>query len=230
MPNLSVHLTGVSLRFTPAGDFRVGLHDGETRINSTTGEAYMNENVVQQLTLSNLRSGIPALTEAKANVLMESCVWCFTKCEHLNGVRMKSIYSSKITCFSICWPQNDFDIDTLQRVYNQDDAVEHGAEAITFLLVREITPFTAIKRAVTGEGIDYWLGYDNGDAQNLFLKSDARLEISGILRERGSNTVKNRLKAKIKQTAPTDHSFPVYISVVEFSKPKSEMVIKNAIN
>ena len=76
----------------------------------------MNENVVQQLTLSNLRSGIPALTEAKANVLMESCVWCFTKCEHPNGVRIKSIYSSKVTCFSICWSENDFDIDTLQRV------------------------------------------------------------------------------------------------------------------
>ena len=190
----------------------------------------MDENVVQQLMLSNLRSGIPALTESKANVLLESCVWCFTECGHRNGVKIKSIYCDNNACYSIGWPEKEIDIESLKRTYNRDDAVEYGAEAVTFLLILELTPFTAIRRAVTGEGIDYWLGYENNDRLNIFSQADARLEISGILRERGSNTLKNRIRAKTKQTKPTDHTFPVYISIVEFSVPKSEMVVKNATN
>ncbi|MFX0204363.1 MAG: hypothetical protein ACFFDT_00130 [Candidatus Hodarchaeota archaeon] len=190
----------------------------------------MDDNVPKQLMLNNLRSGIPALTDAKANVLIEACVWCFIKCEHNNGVKIKSIHCDNRAQYSIGWIDSEIDIDALVRAYNRDDAVEYGAEAITFLLIREFTPFTAITRAVTGEGIDYWLGYENNDSINLFSQADARLEISGILVERGSNTIKNRIKAKIKQTKPTDHTFPVYISVVEFSEPKSEMVMKNATN
>jgi len=34
----------------------------------------------------------------------------------------------------------------------------------------------------------------------------------------------------MKQTEASDHTFPVYISVIEFSGPKAEMVIKNANN
>ncbi len=47
----------------------------------------------------------------------------------------------------------------------------------------------------------------------------ARLEISGILAENKGNTVTSRINIKQKQTQPTDHTFPVYIIVVEFSKP-----------
>jgi hypothetical protein len=188
------------------------------------------EIVTKELDLGSLYSGFPALTKAKAGLLMESCVWCLAKCEHSNGVTLKSNHCAESACYSLCWIESDFDINALQRAYNQDDAVEYGAEAVTFLLVREITRFTAIKRAVTGEGIDYWLGHENNDDEMPFSKSDARLEISGILRERGSNTIRNRIKAKTKQTKPTDHLFPVYISVVEFNEPKSEMVMKNAVN
>jgi len=39
------------------------------------------------------------------------------------------------------------------------------------------------------------------------------------------NTVTNRIN--LKQTQPTDHTLPVYIIVVEFSKPWVKMVLKN---
>jgi len=53
------------------------------------------------------------------------------------------------------------------------------------------------------------------------------LEISGILAENPGNTVTSRINLKLKQTQPTDHTFPVYIIVVEFSKLWAKMVLKN---
>ena len=92
--------------------------------------------------------------------------------------------------------------------------------------MRELTHFTVIERAVTSTGIDYWLGFKNVNRNHIFHKA-ARLEISGILAENERNTVTNRIHLKQKQTQPTDHTLPVYIIVVEFSKPWIKMVLKN---
>jgi hypothetical protein len=74
-----------------------------------------------------------------------------------------------------------------------------------------------------GTGFDYWLGYDEShskyDPINFLL---ARLEISGIKSETESNNVDRRVKEKKKQTNPSDYlKLPAYISVTEFSEPKS---------
>jgi len=180
------------------------------------------------LDLDTLGSGIPALTKGKATVLKESCIWSLLKCRHKNGVKLCTINCDKQACYMICWEDRDIDIKAILRAYNKDDAVEYGAEAITLLLIREQTFYTAIRRAVTGTGIDYWLGFKSKDKTNIFTDADARLEISGILQERGNNTIKNRIKIKLKQTLPTDHTFPVFVSVIEFSQPRAEMVLKNA--
>ncbi len=190
----------------------------------------MNENNVGNLILESLSSGIPALTENKASMLKESCVWCFTKCQHSNGVIIESLFRDRSDFHRVIWDEGRINLDEILRAYNSDDAIEFGAEAITLLLIREHTPYTAIERAVKGTGIDYWLGHKSDNHTILFSKTDARLEITGILRQRGTNTIRNRIKIKMKQTEASDHTFPVYISVIEFSGPKAEMVIKNANN
>ena len=190
----------------------------------------MNENNVGNLMLESLSSGTHALTENKAAMLKESCVWCLTKCEHSNGVIIESLFCDRSDCYRVIWDEGSINLDNILRAYNSDDAIEFGAEAITFLLIREHTPYTAIERAVKGTGIDYWLGYKPDNPTIIFSTTDARLEITGILKERGTNTIKNRIKIKMKQTETSDHTFPVYISVIEFSRPKAEMVIKNANN
>ncbi|MCP4111395.1 MAG: hypothetical protein GY749_38675 [Desulfobacteraceae bacterium] len=169
------------------------------------------------------------MTKAKANLLKESCVWCLIKCKHENGVKLQSINCEEKTIYyNLSWLDKRIDIDAIFRTYNSHDAIEYGAEAITLLLIREQTSYTAIRRAVTGTGIDYWLGFKSKDEMNFFTEADARLEISGILQERITNTVKSRIKKKLKQTAPTDNTFPVFISVIEFSHPRAEMVLKDA--
>jgi hypothetical protein len=194
----------------------------------------VNENNAGNLILESLGSGIPALTENKASMLKESCIWCLTKCEHSNGVIIKSFFCDRSDCYRVIWDEDNINLDNILRAYNSDDAIEFGAEAIAFLLIKEHTLehtlYTAIERAVKGTGIDYWLGYKSDNPNILFSKTDARLEITGILKERGTNTIKDRIKRKMKQTEASDHTFPVYISVIEFSGPKAEMIMKNANN
>jgi len=157
---------------------------------------------------------------------MEACVWCLLNQNHANGVKLKVVGNDKENLFyEIYWPEN-IETETIFRSYNQDDATQFGAEAIAFLLVREYTKFTVIERAVTSTGIDYWLSFKNVNKNHLFHRA-ARLEISGILAENPGNTVTSRINLKLKQTQPTDHTFPVYIIVVDFSKPWAKMVLKN---
>lgn len=100
---------------------------------------------------------------------------------------------------------------------------EKGAEAIAFLIATSYTDFEVVEEASIGTGFDYWLGYneenENYDPDNFL---NARLEISGILKETPQNTIESRIKSKKEQTKPTDGTgLPAYISVIEFSNPKA---------
>jgi hypothetical protein len=126
--------------------------------------------------------------------------------------------------YLVTWRDDEIDEDAIVRSYNKDDATEAGAEAIAFLVSIDRTPFTAVERAITTTGIDYWLGYKE-NPNNPFERA-GRLEVSGILVENPTNKVSTRVTKKLKQTEPTDHTFPVHIIVVEFSEPYATMVLK----
>ena len=181
------------------------------------------------LILDNLETGIPSLTSNKAAMLKEACVWCLKQCKHKNGVMITCSICDENVCYSIKW-NPDIDVDGILRAYNLDDAVEFGAEALSLLLIKEKTDFTAIRRAARPSGIDYWLGYKNEDKTSLFSIDDARLEISGILSEKGSNTIEKRVKIKLNQVQASGQIFPVFVSVIEFSYPKAKTVRKDGIN
>jgi hypothetical protein len=164
------------------------------------------------------------ISEGKAKKLMETCVWCLSASKHSNGVSMQ--LNDQISTFSylVTWPTN-LDMEAINRSINQDDATEEGAEAVALLVAIERTDFTAVERASTTTGIDYWLGYKDNPPNNPFQRG-GRLEISGILKETEQNTVQARIKGKLQQTSPTARTFAVYVIVVEFSKPYATMVLK----
>jgi hypothetical protein len=187
----------------------------------------MKDKVIGDLTLEALTSGIPTLTKDKAAMLKESCVWCLTKCNHQNGVKIAFDVCDDSGHYNIKW-NKDVDMDGILRAYNSDDAIEFGAEAIALLLIKEKTQYTAIERAAKPSGIDYWLGYKTSNS--LFSKRDARLEITGILTERGSNTIKTRINMKLERPMISENVFPVFISVIEFGQPKAVTVKKDGNN
>ncbi len=188
----------------------------------------MKNNKAQKLDIGTLGDGIPALTPGKVLALQEACQWCLHTSCHKEGVEILAKYRGETNSLSILWGEKESDLQLLKRAYNKDDAIEYGAEALSLLLVRTCTDYTAIRRSATGTGIDYWLGDKKKNNNNIFSTTDARLEISGILKENPRNTVKTRIKQKLKQTIPSDGSlFPVLVSIIEFGHPKSEMVRKD---
>jgi hypothetical protein len=166
---------------------------------------------------------VAQVSEGKAKKLMETCVWCLAASNHANGVSLQVDDDSTVLSYFLSWPSK-LDLEAIGRSLNQDDATEEGAEAIALLVAVDRTEYTAVERASTSTGIDYWLGYK--DNLNNPFKRAGRLEISGILKESETNTVKIRVKRKLAQTLPTDSTFSVYVIVVEFSKPYARMVLK----
>jgi hypothetical protein len=167
---------------------------------------------------------IAQVSEGKARKLMEACVCCLIASKHKNGVNLEVKDDVAVTKHPVSWPSR-IDIEAINRSYNQDDAVEEGAEAVALLVSIAKTEFNAVERASTTTGIDYWLGHKNGSSNNPFKRA-GRLEISGILKENIKNTVKGRIQAKLAQTLPSDRTFNVYVVIVEFSKPYATMVLK----
>jgi hypothetical protein len=185
----------------------------------------MDEALVPTLSLDGIQ-GIAQVSEGKAKHLMETCVWALLHCNHKNGVRLKVVHGKDTGFYVVGWQEDALDEEAVRRSYNRDDATEYGAEAVALLISIDRTPYDAIERAITTKGIDYWLGFKNRKPNEPFHRA-GRLEISGIMTETPSNTVRERVRDKLRQTRPTDHTFPVYIIVVEFGQPYATMVLKD---
>lgn len=186
----------------------------------------MAQDIFNSLQLDRIQD-VVQVSEGKALRLMETCVLCLLDNDHANGVPLEVLDSSESVFYAVVWPESRVNVEAIRRSYNQDDAIEDGAEAIALLLSIERTTYTSVERASTKTGIDYWLGFRNSDPNSPFHRA-GRLEISGIMSENPRNKVGTRVNVKLNQTKPTDNTFPVYVVVVEFSKPYATMVLKNA--
>jgi hypothetical protein len=181
---------------------------------------------VGTLQLDQIQNAVQ-VSNGKALRLLECCVWCLLHCNHPNGVSLKVVDTSKTVFYAVAWSGDGIDADAIKRSYNQDDAIEDGAEAVALLLSVQVTSYTAVERSIKTTGIDYWLGFKNSNPNEPFHRK-GRLEISGIMEDDTSYRVSARVNEKKKQTKPTDHTFPVHIIVIEFSKPYATVVLKNA--
>lgn len=175
---------------------------------------------IQELVLAKLEEGLPGISPSLGTTLAEASIICLHSHKHVAGVEL-DVQGMVSQSFKILWEKEV--TDQLQRSWeDEQDCTELGACAIAILLILELTPYTVIRRARKGTGIDYWLGYRNTD---LIFQDSARLEISGILSGDAGN-VRSRVNQKKRQTKPSDGSLPAYVVVVEFSHPASHVVKK----
>lgn len=178
---------------------------------------------MNELKLSDLHKGIPALTEAWSGVLEEASIFCLNKESHNSGViiTVDGIFNRQ---YSVVWSR--IVDETMKRCYgDKEDAVQWAACGIAILLILNSTNFNVIERSKKGTGFDYWLGNKEDIEVNIFL-GKARLEVSGI--QRGSDSeISRRIKIKLAQTDKSDEmNLPVYAIVVEFSRPHSRVAQK----
>ena len=165
---------------------------------------------------------VTQFVQSKADSLRDQCIRSFNYCGHSNGVIIKVVQSPNNSYYDVKWPDTAPSEEALEQSYDMVESAERGAEAIAFLLVGELTTFTALYRAVRGTHIDYWLGYKT-DPNNPF-KNSGRLEVSGIITENEGNTVRGRVKEKMDRIP--EGILPVYVIVVEFGVPYATVVVK----
>ena len=151
---------------------------------------------------------------------------CFHRCGHRSGVRLIVHYADAEEPVEICW-EGEIDAQLL-RSFEERRATDNAACAIALLLMRELTEYTAIKQSPIGTTIDYYLTSKHraGELRNedlIFNQVEARLEVSGILRETPENTVEHRINQK-RRRLEREGDLPDLIVVVEFSKPWSKVV------
>lgn len=177
------------------------------------------------IVLESLAEGIPVIASGCHHMFLERCLFCLDSEGHQSGivldVSVDDHKTERSDQFSLQWSTA---IDDSLRMRNADKvrSTEHSACALAFLLVRELTTYTAIQEATRGTTVDYYLS-DKDRNDDLIFNHTARLEVSGIARG-DESLIKARIKSKLDRLKGSD--LPIYIVVVEHGVPVARMVIR----
>ena len=165
--------------------------------------------------------GTPAITGSYAAMLGEAAAVCLEENSHASGVAL-NLAGLSTEAFAIQWQQLEV---AHQSTYKDlQEATEFGAYGVALVVIREVTGKTAIERSAKGGGFDWWIG-DSDDPSGLPFHGKTRLEVSGILRDRGG-ALQARLEIKKRQTDPSDSLAPAIIAIVEFGQPTAHIEVK----
>lgn len=177
----------------------------------------------RKLDLDLLKEGLPGISAARGMFYREAVIVGLKKQGHQSGILME-ISGAFQEKFEVVW-EDDIDILTVNSWRDELQIANFGAVGIALLLMKSLLEIISFEEGVIGTGIDFWVSTkDYLKAQIPFMEREARLEISGILEEKPSNTVNMRIGKKRKQMHPTDHlELTGWIIVVEFKTPKSKI-------
>ena len=182
----------------------------------------MNKNEVNDLLLSKISECVPTFSEIECSYYAEAGAFCFEDQNHKQGVELK-VNENFTAKFKVYWP--DVTEEMHQYWTDPEYTTEHGACAVAFLLIPNLTDYTIKERSRKGTGFDYWLGKEE-DETELPFQNKARLEVSGI-RKGNAKLINTRVNKKLNQVKLSDSLLlPAFIVVVEFGTPLSYVVKK----
>ena len=104
------------------------------------------------------------------------------------------------------------------------DMANHGSVALAFFVMSILNGYGYVEQSEIGDGVDYRFKIDEPkDGDFNFLDNDFHyVEVSGILKESKSNTLKNRIRVKHHQIGKgkkSEKSSSVIVTL--FSEPKT---------
>lgn len=170
--------------------------------------------------LDELQNGLPGFTPIASSYLAEATAYCLMYSGHNPGIDLTLQEGDNEKLITIKW-HSELSPDVAITWQDEQELVEYAAVGIALPLILQLTNYTDVQRARKGGGVDFWLGRKD---ENGFSVLEASLEISGILKENQGNTVNARVQRKKLQVQQSAYkNLPVYIVVVEFSKPKAKM-------
>ncbi len=103
------------------------------------------------------------------------------------------------------------------------DMANHGGVAIAFFLMSTLSEYKYVEQSEIGDGVDYRFKINEPNDDDLnFLDDFHYVEVSGILKESSTNTLKRRIQIKhdqIKKGRKKDKSSSVIVTL--FSEPQT---------
>ncbi len=175
-----------------------------------------------QIQLEALAQKAPVIPEEAVPFYKQNCMVCLDNQGHQSGVALHVDKDGEYKEFAIVWLGEVTDQMRQNQYTDLVKATDFAACTIALLLISELSPYQAIEQSIIGTTIDYYLIPREQDETLIFNRA-ARLEVSGILYESESNTVTRRVREKLKRLKP-EGDLPDYVIVVEFSKPRSQVV------
>lgn len=175
----------------------------------------------KEIEIEELKHGLPGLTKVWGGFLSEASSYCLECNNHQTGIDLLLSGFIDKSC-KLRWSRVT-SVQVVNSWNDKEELAEYGAAGIAILEIIHFTDFTVMQRSRKGTGVDYWLC--NKDEEIPFRQS-ARMEVSGILHG-SKRDIEQRLRGKINRiTKPTleGSSLPVYIIIVEFSRPITKMV------
>ena len=117
-----------------------------------------------------------------------------------------------------------WDSDFSKAAMREDkDIANHGGVAMAWFLMSVLLDYNYVEQSEIGEGVDYrFMKKEPNDDDLNFLDNDHYIEVSGILEESKTNTLKGRIKRKHDQISRgTKHDETSSVIVTLFSEPKT---------
>lgn len=166
------------------------------------------------------------LSSGFVSMMFEACIVALDSKNHASGKFLKSHTHAENVYITPCKMEWETEIDERMRRSHLDEerTTDYGAMYLTlslFCSTREIKNQLddgfEFETSAKGSGVDFWVC-----RKSKKLEYIARIEVSGIRHETQTNTVEIRLGIKQKQVKKSEGTnLPVFISIVEFSNPKS---------
>jgi len=174
----------------------------------------MNEYHLNQ-TLSNLRGP----TKEQIIVNNQWAAVAFNKFHQNSKTKISISIDGDIEVAIIKWDSNFSDSAMKEKI----DMANHGGVAMALFLMSVLLKYGYVEQSEIGDGVDYRFKKDEPGDDNLNFFDDFHyVEISGVLTESTTNTLKGRLKIKHNQIIKGGKSDkPSSVIVTLFSEPKT---------
>jgi len=184
-----------------------------TRTNDIGFEVPVREPLPE---LADLHLRHPGLTVDLCRAYAEAAGVCLSR-HHTSPIEM-SLTGVFAPCRrQVSWPAPS---DRAARAWgNRDDATRDGAYSLSLAAVEAEYGLTAIARADTRTGADFYVA-PSGEHEDL--ENSYRLEVSG-LDQTGESRLRSRLRRKIAQVEGGNASGPSLVIVVGFSAGRIAM-------
>lgn len=152
---------------------------------------------------------------------IESCIqWAATALDKYHRNSKASIefeIEGKLSKAKLIWDSNF----SKAAMKEDKDMANHGGVALAWFLMSVILNYSYVEQTEIGDGVDYRFWQNEPDDSELnFINSFHYVEISGILQESSTNTLRGRIRGKHAQIirgSKSNESSSVIVTL--FSQP-----------